>query len=105
MAGIFDRIGPAVEDNVPITILRSGFVLVSTGDVTKAQALATVNGELVTSLNAASETDLNDILANGETGPAQDRLIYAQKFYAVLTELERGTSNMTETLARTILGI
>lgn len=105
MAGIFDRVGPDIEDNIPTHPLWAAFVLVATGDLTKPQARDLLNDMIVAPLSSAAETDLNNMLTNAETGNVAARVAYGIKVHAVLTLYEGGTSVLTESLVRSILGI
>ena len=105
MAGIYDRILPETDDNVPVHILYAAIVTYSEGIFTKVQIRNAINGILQSPLTSAEETDLDGIAdgIDAEVG-VNNKLRYLHRLNALSMAIEIGIS-VTETQYRNNLGI
>lgn len=104
MAGIYDRIGG--NDNVSVHLLYALLVAYAEGDVTRAQALGVINGQLTTALDSAAQADLeamaDDIDAASNVSAAL-RVLNNIHAYNIL--VEQGVPELTEAKYRTKLNL
>ena len=105
MAGLYDIIAPTGidGDHVCSHTITDAMVLVDNGTITGAQARTMMEELSGFTMDAATITDLTDLLV--QLAAAPDKALYLRNLQAVMDVTEQGATIASEAAFRNVLGI
>jgi hypothetical protein len=97
MAGLWERVNDAADDNVQVHLIVAGIKANGAGLFTPQQILDAVNAKLESPLAGAEVTDLNDIttVLSGKA-TTTDKLVYVNVVEAMFVSAEVGAVDETQ---------